>query len=91
MRAVLPDHAALFVTTVLMEPYGWWCPLTPGEVAERLGAFNGPWWIAGGWAIDLFLGRQTRPHGDTDVLVLRCDQLALQQVLEGWICKRPTL
>jgi hypothetical protein len=42
------------------------------------------WWIAGGWAIDLFVGRQTRPHGDTDVLVLRRDQLAVQAALGGW-------
>jgi len=42
------------------------------------------WWIAGGWAIDLFVGRQTRPHGDCDVLVLRRDQLAAQEHLTGW-------
>jgi hypothetical protein len=40
-----------------------------------------PWWIAGGWAVDLFLGRQTREHGDTDVLIRRDDQLAVQEHL----------
>jgi lincosamide nucleotidyltransferase A/C/D/E len=26
-------------------------------------------WIAGGWAVDAALGRQTRPHGDVDLAV----------------------
>ena len=43
-----------------------------------------PWWISGGWAIDLFIGHQTRPHGDIDVLILRKDQLKVQQHLSGW-------
>ena len=43
-----------------------------------------PWAIAGGWAIDLALGRVTRPHADVDVAVLRRDQLALRAALPGW-------
>lgn len=43
-----------------------------------------PWWIAGGWAIDLAVGRQTRPHEDLDVAILRRDQAALIPILEGW-------
>jgi len=42
------------------------------------------WWIAGGWAIDLHLGRQTRSHADIDVLILRSDQALLQRHLGGW-------
>jgi Aminoglycoside-2''-adenylyltransferase len=44
------------------------------------------WWIAGGWAIDLWLGRQTRPHVDLDVAVLRSEQHQVQQYLQrrGW-------
>lgn len=36
------------------------------------------WHIAGGWAIDLFLGRVTRPHHDIDICLARHDQLLLQ-------------
>jgi hypothetical protein len=43
-----------------------------------------PWWIAGGWAIDLFLGRQTRAHEDIDVLILRRDHQAARTLLGTW-------
>jgi Aminoglycoside-2''-adenylyltransferase len=43
-----------------------------------------PWWVAGGWAIDLAVGRQTRPHDDLDIAVLRRDQPALVSALDGW-------
>ena len=33
-----------------------------------------PWFIAGGWAIDLFLGRKTREHADVDFALSRLDQ-----------------
>lgn len=36
--------------------------------------FTGPWGVAGGWAIDLFLGRETRHHADLDIALLRHDQ-----------------
>jgi hypothetical protein len=52
-------------------------------VAGVFADFGAPWWIAGGWALDLFLGAQTREHDDVDVAVLRRDQLALFQLLEG--------
>lgn len=35
-------------------------------------------------AIDLFLGRQTRQHADTDVVLLRRDQLEAHGVLVSW-------
>jgi hypothetical protein len=58
--------------------------MLPDQVHELLRGVPVPWWIAGGWAIDLFLGRQTRPHGDTDVLILRHDQLVFQEFLSDW-------
>lgn len=30
-----------------------------------------PWYIAGGWSIDLFLGKKTREHKDMDIVVFR--------------------
>jgi hypothetical protein len=63
-----------------------WQPMSVAQVAELMSDLSLPWWIAGGWAIDLFLGRQTRTHGDTDVLIRRDDQLRVQRYLmdRGW-------
>ncbi|MBJ7902181.1 amino acid transporter [Streptomyces sp. DSM 110735] len=42
------------------------------------------WWIAGGYAIELAVGHELRPHGDLDVLVLRRDQARVRDLLAGW-------
>jgi hypothetical protein len=63
---------------------GPWEPLSPRDATALLRALPVPWWIAGGWALDLFVGRQTREHADLDVEVLRRDQRALQEYLAGW-------
>ncbi len=61
----------------------WWietkgfAPLL--EVSQELEGFTGAWHIAGGWAIDCFLGRTTRVHHDIDILIARSDQLAAQE------------
>ena len=61
-----------------------WEPLSVEEIVEVFSGLTVPWWIAGGLAIDLFVGRRTRPHGDTDVLIRRDDQLEVQSYLSGW-------
>jgi hypothetical protein len=61
-----------------------WEPLTPQQVAERLGGLEIPWWIAGGWALDLFLGRQTRAHNDIEIAIFRGDEEKLRAHLKGW-------
>jgi hypothetical protein len=57
---------------------------TPAEVAELLAGLAAPWWIAGGWALDLFVGSKTREHDDVDVAMLRRDQQELYRLLQGW-------
>ncbi len=57
----------------------------PVEKAARiLRGFPAPWFVAGGWAVDLFLGRVTRPHEDVDLALLRRDQDGIQSHLSGW-------
>jgi hypothetical protein len=63
---------------------GVWQPLKPDEVAAIFAPLDAPWWIAGGRAIDAFLGYESREHGDIDVAVLRRDQIAAQELLAGW-------
>jgi aminoglycoside-2''-adenylyltransferase len=43
----------------------------------RMNGYALAWAVAGGWAIDLFVGRETRPHADVDLATLRIDQAAL--------------
>jgi hypothetical protein len=46
-----------------------WDPWRPADIARLLAGVTAPWCVAGGWAIDLFLGRQTREHGDLEIAV----------------------
>jgi hypothetical protein len=50
-------------------------------VADVMRGFAHPWWVAGGWAIDLFVGRVTREHGDVEMGVFRDTQAALHEHL----------
>ncbi len=65
-------------------PFGRWQPWSPQDIAAFFAPCAAPWWIAGGWAIDLFLGRQTRPHEDVDVQVLRENQQEIRRLFTGW-------
>ncbi|HEV2736058.1 MAG TPA: hypothetical protein VGV85_14520, partial [Longimicrobiaceae bacterium] len=48
-------------------------------VAAAMRGFGAPWCVAGGWALDLFLGRATRPHADVDLALFRDDQARLRE------------
>jgi hypothetical protein len=65
-------------------PLGNWATTTPEDAASWFSSLTVPWWVAGGWALDLFLGRQFRTHGDFDVGVLRRDSSQLLAALSNW-------
>lgn len=48
-----------------------WRAWAPDEVAWVLTDLVVPWCVVGGWAIDLWLGEQTRPHGDIEIAIPR--------------------
>jgi GNAT superfamily N-acetyltransferase len=50
-----------------------WAAWHPDEVHERLRSSPVDWYVAGGWAVDLWLGSQTREHGDIEVAIDRTD------------------
>ena len=58
------------------------------EAAGTLALLHIPFFICGGWAIDLYLGRMTREHRDVDVLILRRHQSRLHESLDGWTMKK---
>ena len=51
---------------------------------QVMAGFPCPWFVSGGWAIDLFLDRVTRDHADLEVGIFRRDQGALARHLAGW-------
>ena len=59
----------------------------PGPL-QRLGhimaGFRPKWALCGGWAVDAWLGHQTREHADVDIIVFHDDQGALFEHLSGW-------
>ena len=44
-----------------------WDAWTPADVARRLSGVDVPWYVAAGWALDLFLGEQRREHEDLEI------------------------
>jgi Aminoglycoside-2''-adenylyltransferase len=46
-----------------------WAPWRPEQVARRLEAVEAPWYVAAGWAIELFLGSEHREHEDIEIAV----------------------
>jgi hypothetical protein len=56
----------------------------PRDASRLLKGLDARWWIAGGWAIDLWLGRQTREHADLDIAILRSEQRVFWELLAEW-------
>jgi hypothetical protein len=46
--------------------------------------FASSWSLCGGWAVDAWLGRQTRDHSDIDITVFQDEVSALPAHFEGW-------
>lgn len=61
-----------------------WVQRSPRCALEWFDGARFRWWIAGGWAIDLFLGAQSRDHSDIDIGVLRNEVPAVAAYLSEW-------
>ena len=59
-------------------------PELVARVADVMAGYARPWCMCGGWAVDAWIGRETREHGDLDVSVLVDDQRVLLEHLRGW-------
>jgi hypothetical protein len=46
-----------------------WAAWRPEQAARRLADVQAPWYVAAGWAIDLFLGGERREHEDLELAV----------------------
>ena len=46
-----------------------WDAWDPADAAERLAGVEAPWYVAAGWALDLFVGGEMREHEDLEIAV----------------------
>jgi Aminoglycoside-2''-adenylyltransferase len=46
-----------------------WDAWRPEQVVELLEGIEAPWYVAAGWALDLFVGEQRREHEDLEIAV----------------------
>ena len=61
-----------------------WEDFDPSRLSSLMRSFDAPWWVAGGRALDLWMGRRTRAHQDVDVAILRGGQKQLHKAFGGW-------
>lgn len=59
-------------------------PESVAAISDVMSSFDAPWALCGGWAVDGWLGRATRDHGDVDIMVFAADHAALFEHLAGW-------
>ena len=55
-----------------------WNPWSPRELADRLAGVAASWCVAGGWALDLWLGHATRDHEDLELAIPRAQFAAIR-------------
>ena len=65
-------------------PFTRWEPVTVNQVQQLFTHAPFAWGLAGGYAIEQFLGEWIREHADIDIVVFRDEQLLLQRWLAGW-------
>ncbi len=68
----------------MADDLGPWEPLDLREVTELFDGWPARWWISGGVALELHLGRSWRSHDDSDVSIVREDAPALRRLSVGW-------
>jgi hypothetical protein len=61
-----------------------WEPWRPEELGPLLAGVDVPWYVAGGWALDLLRGKQTREHGDLEIAVPAPAFGAVRDALVGY-------
>ena len=65
-------------------PWGPWEPLPPGDVADIFARAPFQWWLAGGYALEAFVGQAYREHADIDIGLRHGDQRGAREYLSEW-------
>lgn len=61
-----------------------WDPWRPEDITRLLAGVTVPWYVAAGWALDLFRGEQTREHADLEIAVPAVSFGAVRAALAGY-------
>lgn len=54
------------------------------DVLDVLESADTPYWVAGGWGVDVLVGHQTRPHRDVDLALSATSETATVGALEAF-------
>jgi len=73
-----------YASLVVNPELGPWKPLGLEKIVAAFEGAHFRWWICGGVALELHLGRTWREHEDADVGITRCDVTELSASLAGW-------
>jgi hypothetical protein len=65
-------------------PHDQWQPVSVPEIKQIFANAPFAWGVAGGYAIEQFVGASIRDHGDLDVVVYRDDQIQVRHWLTDW-------
>ncbi|MBJ6360723.1 nucleotidyltransferase domain-containing protein [Paenibacillus sp. GCM10012307] len=69
----------------MRKDYDNWNPLSVDEMVAIMDSIPVTWCFAGGWALDLYIGRQTREHGDIDIVLFHDEQATmLDGLAKNW-------
>src|SRR5438045_694310 len=78
-RGLTPVHVSSFTFHVTMSTL-----VDVFAVARFMAGIPAPWWVAGGWAVDLWLGDVSREHEDLELGLFHSDQTRLRTYCVGW-------
>ncbi len=59
-------------------------PEPVARAADLMRDFDRAWFLVGGWAVDAWLGGESREHGDVDIALFTGDQLDLLEHMPDW-------
>lgn len=74
----MPDHTDVDASATVADQLGAISSLS--SVLDQRGL---DYWLFGGWAVDFWVGRVTRPHDDIDIAGWRRDYDEIRAALEG--------
>ncbi|MFC7547510.1 GNAT family N-acetyltransferase [Plantactinospora sp. GCM10030261] len=83
-RAGTPYRLLVKIIDPELPGFDRWDAWDPRNVAGLLAGVDATWWVAGGWALDLWHGEQTRPHEDLEIAVPRERFDLVRAALDGY-------